>query len=381
MATGRIPTTANSPLTVKGDLFGYSTTQARVPVGNDGETLVADSSATTGLRYTAGTVQTNPVLNSSFQVWQRGTSFAYTTSGVGGAYTADRYVALVPPGPATTYSRQSTADTTNLPFIQYCMRVARNNGQTNTGSIYLTSSMESINSIPFVGKTVTFSFYARKGADYSATSSILGGELNSGTGTDQNINAGFTGSTNVVTISAALTTTWQRFTYTGTVSSTANQLGFYFYYAGTGTAGANDYFEVTGVQIDVGSVALPFRTYAGTIQGELAACQRYYWKAGGDNVYQYLGMGTAVSSTETRFLLPHPVQMRVKPTAIEFSTLAVYDVGGAAFYAATTVTQAVASVYTSGVTLNVASGLTTQRPFIAVTNNSLSGYIAFSAEL
>jgi hypothetical protein len=51
MATGRVPTTANSPLTAKGDLFGYSTTQARVAVGNDGETLVADSSQATGLKY------------------------------------------------------------------------------------------------------------------------------------------------------------------------------------------------------------------------------------------------------------------------------------------------------------------------------------------
>ncbi len=51
MATGRVPTTANSPLTAKGDLFTYSTTQARLAVGNDGDTLLADSSTTTGLRY------------------------------------------------------------------------------------------------------------------------------------------------------------------------------------------------------------------------------------------------------------------------------------------------------------------------------------------
>lgn len=58
MATGRVPTTANSPLTAKGDLFGYSTTQARVPVGNNGESLVADSSASTGLKWQADTVNT-----------------------------------------------------------------------------------------------------------------------------------------------------------------------------------------------------------------------------------------------------------------------------------------------------------------------------------
>jgi hypothetical protein len=51
MATGRVPTTANSPLTAKGDLFGYSTTQARVPVGTNGQVLTADSAETTGVKW------------------------------------------------------------------------------------------------------------------------------------------------------------------------------------------------------------------------------------------------------------------------------------------------------------------------------------------
>jgi hypothetical protein len=53
MATGRIPTTANSPLTAKGDLFGYSTTQARVPVGANNTVLTADSAEATGLKWAA----------------------------------------------------------------------------------------------------------------------------------------------------------------------------------------------------------------------------------------------------------------------------------------------------------------------------------------
>jgi len=51
MATGRVPTTANSPLTAKGDLFGYSTTQARLAVGTNGQVLTADSAETTGLKW------------------------------------------------------------------------------------------------------------------------------------------------------------------------------------------------------------------------------------------------------------------------------------------------------------------------------------------
>jgi hypothetical protein len=64
MATGRVPTTANSPLTTKGDLFGYSTAPARLAVGLDGEQIVADSSTSTGLRYTANfSAGKNKVIN------------------------------------------------------------------------------------------------------------------------------------------------------------------------------------------------------------------------------------------------------------------------------------------------------------------------------
>jgi hypothetical protein len=272
MATGRVPTTANSPLTAKGDLFTYSTAPARLAVGNNGETIVADSSTSTGLRYTAGTVQSNPVLNSAFQVWQRGT----TVSGAGGgAYTADRWFLYA--GSNGTVSRQATGDTTNLPNIQYCARVGRLNGVADATAFPFSQSFESVNSIPFAGKTITYSFYARRGANYSPTSNLLNYYVTTGTGTDQNVSiGGFTGGSNIIGVNATLTTTWQRFTATATVPTNTTQIGLTFQYVPVGTAGAADYFEVTGTQIDIGSVALPFRTYAGTIQGELAACQRYY---------------------------------------------------------------------------------------------------------
>ena len=51
MAAGRIPTTANSPLTVKGDLFTFSTGSAKLAVGANDTALVADSAQATGLAY------------------------------------------------------------------------------------------------------------------------------------------------------------------------------------------------------------------------------------------------------------------------------------------------------------------------------------------
>jgi hypothetical protein len=271
----------NSIVDAKGDLVAASgaDTPARLAVGNNGETLVADSAATTGLRYSATPSASNPVLNSAMQVWQRGTSFAVSGSA---SYTADRWQAVSAAYTAgLTVSRQTTSDTTNLPNIQYCARVQRDSGNTSTAARNLQQNFESVNSIPFAGKTVTLSFYARAGANYSAASSALGVQWVWGTGTDQNnYLTGFTGGTNVsATLGVTLTTTWQRFTLTGTIGATATQICTLFYFSGVGTAGVNDYFEVTGVQMDIGSVALPFRTYAATIQGELAACQRYYEKS------------------------------------------------------------------------------------------------------
>jgi hypothetical protein len=41
----------SSPLTTKGDLYTYSTTDARLAVGANGTTLVADSAEATGLKW------------------------------------------------------------------------------------------------------------------------------------------------------------------------------------------------------------------------------------------------------------------------------------------------------------------------------------------
>jgi hypothetical protein len=245
-------------------------------------------------------------------------------------------------GTGFTITRQATSDTTNLPFIQYCTRYARNSGSTSTTAQYYTQSFENVNSTLFIGKTVTLSFYARAGANYSATSSNLNAKLVTGTGTDQNVINGLTGATNAIDQSPVLTTTWQRFSYTGSIGTSATQIAIQFSFIPTGTAGANDYYEVTGVQLDIGSVALPFRTFAGTIQGELAACQRYYQKSYPAGIYPgaYFPGGYSVTIVENNIpngnyyhYQPLIVQTRAEPTITIYSgagtTNRVATTGGA----------------------------------------------------
>jgi hypothetical protein len=368
----------NAIVDAKGDLIAATAndTPARLAVGNDGETLVADSSTSTGLRYTAGTAQSNPVINSAMQIWQRGTSVAGSTT----AFAADRWQAYR--GVAgSTFSRQVTNDTTNLPNIQYSMRAQRDSGNTSTSDIIALQNFESVNSIPFAGRTVTFSFYARAGANFSAASNVLLGLVYTGTGTDQNAIAGYTGQTTAINTSSVstLTTTWQRFTLSGSLAATTTQIGIIFRYTPAGTAGANDWFEVTGVQLDIGSVALPFRTNGETIQGELAACQRYYYRQGGDAPFQGMGLGVATSTTNGSVQVALPVQMRVAPTSIDFSTLGLYSSGSV--IAVTTATIDTASKNIVRVNAAVSSGLTQDRAYQLLANNSTSALIGFSAEL
>jgi hypothetical protein len=266
------------------------------------------TAAAGGTVYAAGK---NGVLNSAFNVWQRGTS---VSGAGGGAYTADRWFLFA--GGQGTVSRQVTNDTTNLPFIQYCARVQRNSGSTDTTGIPFAQSFETLNSLQYAGRTVTLSFYARKGANFSAASDQIGVTLATGTGTDQNyLSAGYTGAATPISQAATLTSTWQRFSYSGTVASTATEVAIRFFFGPTGTAGANDWFEVTGVQLEIAASASAYSPNAATYQSELAACQRYYYLlASGTNA----SFGTAgyFSSSDVLTTAFYPVTMRTAPTFV-----------------------------------------------------------------
>jgi hypothetical protein len=366
----------------KGDLLGASAndTPAVLTVGANGETLVADSSTSTGLRYQgAMAAGRNGVINGGFDNWQRGTSVAGTT---GNPYTADRWQAGRSGVAGYTVSRQVTGDTTNLPFVQYCARVQRDSGNSSTNQLYLGSSFESFNAIPYAGKSVTLSFYARAGANYSASSSNLVATLFSGTGTDQSwMTTGYTGQATVGTATNAITTTWTRYSITGTVASTATELAVIFNYTPVGTAGADDYFEVTGVQVEVGSVATQFSRAGATIQGELSACQRYYYRFTGDGAFQNYGVGMAQIATSARIWVVNPVTMRVKPTSLDYGNLLLSQID--AGYSITALTIQTDTSGKNGVSLSatVASGLTTYRTYFLYNDNNTAGYVGLSAEL
>jgi hypothetical protein len=319
----------------------------------------------------------NCIINGGYDIAQRGTSGTFTATAK--AFCFDRWYLNATTGASMTYSQQAST----VAGTRYCARVGRTAGNTNTTTIALAQDIETSNSIIYAGQTVTISFYARAGANFSAASGALTHFAIQGTGTDQSdYGAAFTGRTVLSTGTATLTTTFQRFSYTATVAASTTELNFQTLYVPVGTAGANDYYEVTGVQIELGGVATTFSRAGGTIQGELAACQRYYYRVTGSQTYNRIGFGSGVSSTAAQIDVIFPVTMRVVHTAIDFSTLLLDDgAGGAPAVTNITSVSNASGTNLASVTATVASGVTTYRPYHLETNNSTSGFLGFSAEL
>ena len=139
-------------------------------------------------------------------------------------------------------------------------------------------------------------------------------------------------------------------------------------------------FEVTGVQLEVGSYATPFehRSYG----DELQRCQRYYWKCGGDNGDSLGIPGAAWADTYFTYPIMHPVPMRTTPTYTGYNDCRFQAQNDSAAYGADT--MAIINSTVDGKTICIAksgsSGATAgQAGMIQSQEDGM--YISFSAEL
>jgi hypothetical protein len=168
------------------------------------------------------------------------------------AYTADRFIGW---GANVASSATVSKVSSGLTGFPSAFRLQRSAGNADTGVLGVAQIIETINVQPFQGKTLTLSFQARAGANFSAASNALTVNLATGTGTDEGsaafIAGTWTGQSNN-TSAKTLTTSFQTFTATITVPSGATELAVSFSYTPTGTAGSNDYVDLAAIELDSG---------------------------------------------------------------------------------------------------------------------------------
>ena len=308
---------------------------------------VLDGSALTGVSAGAR----NLITNSGFQVAQRGTSFTGITSTI--AYRMDRWQV----GFGAAGSNYSITQATDAPDnFKYSMKWQRTASNAVTNSIWFSQAFESINSKVVAGKTCTLSYFAKKGANYSATSSDIQVRIISGTGTDESatsaITAGWAGYATPLSTTQVITSSWVRYTHSVTFASNINQISVNLASNSAGTAGADDSLYITGVQLEVGSATL--FEHPRSFGDELLRCQRFY-------VQQRVDIQTPAAGY---MIVPiyFPTTMRSAPTVSAVSA-------GSAIIAS----QGVAGLHTQGAYFQVQSS--------ANSNYVLGRIDAYAAEL
>jgi len=237
------------------------------------------------------------LLIGGFDVWQRGTSFS---SPLSGTYTADRWrIDYNDTGATRTISRQTfvvgQTDVPNNPtyFLRYNQSVAGSGGTFNA----ILQRVENV--LLLSGKTVTLSFYAR------ATSPI-----NIFTHASQSFGSGGSEDTGLTGDTVEIGPSWSKYTQTFVIPSVfgktigANNFTYFGFFMPLNTAFT---FDLANVQLNYGSVALPFvpRSYA----DELRLCMRFYQILG-----SFAPALVAVDELLFRSAV-FPVEMRTSPTA------------------------------------------------------------------
>jgi len=280
---------------------------------------------TTGIQFPDSSLQTaaaspyvlkNRLLNGSFNIAQRGTSF---TSGANNddTYNLDRWYVLSDGNDAVDITQTTTVPT----GAKYSIGL---DVETANKKFGIAQIIENVNCYDAIGGNVTLSFQAKVSATTKLDNvkcAVIAWSGTADTVTSDIISAWEAEGTNPTLIANAtyentpanlnVTTSWATYSVTANVdtASTANIIVFIWSDVTDTTAG--DFLHITNAQLEIGTSATPFerRLYG----QELDLCQRYYEihaTGGNSTLYRWYG-GTG---TEVCTIFPMKVTKRVSPT-------------------------------------------------------------------
>lgn len=253
-----------------------------------------------------GYTSPNYLINGAFDIWQRGTSLSQSGGGVG----VDMWREYTDTGSGTQSKDTSVTGPSGVTIAQQSYKFTAGGSATNWT---LFQIIETLNAANLAGKTVTLSAYMSSSAarNFSMTMAY-----------STSVDAAWTGTwVTIASTTVAVGTSMSRVSATFVVPAAAKTVQVGINTGGTNlSAGAT--VNVAGVQLEEGLAATQFRRNANSVQGELAACQRYYQQfdfSGYFSTTQGL-MATKWSGGDAIFTNLYIATMRSAPTVTKSSS-------------------------------------------------------------
>jgi hypothetical protein len=355
----------------------------------------------------------NVIINGGMDITQRGTSFTFGSGSGAKFFGADRFQSIDfswSAGSNITVANDTSVFPSNVGVsASYRVSTGATGLTFNSGGIqYIKTFIEGFDAESLYGRTATLSFYVRSSVVGVYNLFLENGNWEVGTTTrafspTYTVNAANTWERKTIVLDMAAATsagTWNTTNGIGLgiswmLGANANRTGSSYnsgwttYSAATPQSdlatqfmtGSNRNFYLAGVQLELGTIATPFRRNAPSIHAELAACQRYYQRYIGG-----VGMGlTGIANSSTSLIMNFslPVLMRAVPALSGSGNIWISDQYVTDTQTASVTVSFLQGANTSGgrMTLSNFSGLTTGRYYSTPATNSGSGFIEFSAEL
>ena len=331
----------------------------------------------------------NRIINGDMRIDQRNAGASVTPASA--VYTLDRWIANVAGSGASKFSvqRSTTAPTG---FVNSMLATSTSAYSIASGDITaIVQVIEGFNVADLAwgtanAKTITISFWVRSSLTGTFGGALYNGSFNRSYPFTYTISSANSFEYKTITIAGDTSGTWATnnsfgiglsfglgvgSTYSGTAGAWAGAL----YVSATGatslvgTNGAT--FYITGVQLEVGSVATPFerRDYG----AELALCQRYYERTADADNY-FTSQVRSDTGAKVIQMIPFAVAKRTAPT-VSFTTSSFTSPDGLVF-------ELMGGYPTRAVTVSIAttSGIAIASVPSAVVNGLNGGWLA-SAEL
>ena len=343
----------------------------------------------------------NLIINGAFQVAQRGTS---STSN--GYYTVDRFK-INDGGVDEATTKEQVAVTSGGAYdsgFRNCLKITNGNQTSGAGAsdyVQILHRVEAQNmansgwNYTSSSSSITLQFWVK-----SSVAQAFSGSLRTADGTayqykfDTPSLSADTWTKVTKTIPGNSNLTFDNnndvglelylFPFIGTTYTTSNS-NTETWITGAGDTYANDMtstwwttndatFEITGVQLEVGSVATDFEHRSFALEERL--CQRYYFRQSAEHQYtRYACHGQCPSANGAQFVYPLPVKMRAAPT-LAYSALSDFFIYASNLQSKTPTSLAMDSSNTVSPMFNAAKSSTFTAGTMAhlTAPNALQGY-------